>query len=69
MRKRTKRVSIWVGALFLAGVAMLIFSHGNTVLIGLGISMLPLLLLWQAWAILSEPHDGKEFPEDQWYEK
>ena len=58
-----------VAILWMLGVAVLIFSGGNTTLIGLGIMFLPALLLVQAWVILREPPDGKEFPDDQWYEK
>jgi hypothetical protein len=69
MRSNIRLVTILVAVLWILGVALLIFSGGNTTLIGLGIIFLPALLILQAWVILREPPDGKEFPDDQWYEK
>ena len=60
---------MWIAALFLIGVMVLIFSGGKPWLIFVGVMCLPILLIIQAYVILREPDDGKEFPDDQWYEK
>ncbi len=69
MASRIRKVTIWIAVLFLIGVGVLIFSGGKPWVIFVGVISLPILLVVQAYFILREPDDGKEFPEDQWYEK
>ena len=68
MQRKTSRVILWVSALFLVGVFVLVFSGGNSTIIALGVMLLPLLLIVQAYVILREPPDNKEYKDDQWYE-
>lgn len=58
----------WIFIFFLLLLAMM-WATKSEILIGIGVILAPLLLIWQAYIILKSKDESEETFDDKWYEK